>query len=367
MIAFELGPRTAFTTRCFVSRAFRSDPTRGLAVFAVLALMGLPTTGLAQQAPHKHGDLDFDGCVGSKDYALFLDHFGEDVTTIPEAADCQDAWNPTNSGVLSFMDFGILAANMGSAPECHSDPPGPITCAVYNSCGITQCETSTCELPDNGSGTVDLPPEGCPYLTADELHMMIGGLPEGTEIRVGVIHGGFTNITRTSGGTFGTGGEIEQFESTLTLEMQGTGSLATFNRSIELTAVPTEIHTAPRGGGPFQVFEAAMISLEGSLPGALVADPDFQTLTVSAGEVAGMSSPGGTALSASEGGFEVDSSFVAAYEISFVGAAGGALDGLSGTTQGKVSVPEPAGPLSLGPGLMLLAWLDRRRRRSAVD
>jgi hypothetical protein len=225
-----------------------------------------------------------------------------------------------------------------------------------------------CVPPDNGSGTVDLPPvgDGCDYLTPDAFHMIVDGLPPGTDIRVGVIHGGFTNITRTSGGTLG--GEIEQFDSTLQLEMVGTGSLAGFNRSIEMTA-PTEIHTSPRSAGqPFQAFETAIISLDGSLPGAIVADPDFQTLTVTAGTANGLPSPGNTVLDETGGGFHVDSTFNVTYEIDFVGAPGGALDGLSGTTQGQtlMNAPEPAGTLSLGAGLMLLAWLDRRRRRSAV-
>ena len=32
----------------------------------------------------------------------------------------------------------------------------------------------------------------------------------------------------------------------------------------------------------------------------------------------------------------------------------------------KVNLPEPGVLLSLGPGLLLLGWLDRRRRRRAI-
>jgi hypothetical protein len=249
---------------------------------------------------------------------------------------------------------------------CDTDPtPDAVTCVGYTGCG-GQCDSTTCVIPDNGSGTADLPPvgEGCEYVAPEPLHIL-DGLPLGTEIQVGLIYGGFTNISRTSGGTLG--GEIEQFDSTLQLDMVGTGSLAGFNRTIEMEA-PAELHTAPRGLGEPQAFEMDLRSLQGELP--CCADPDFLILTITAGTANGLASPGATILDQTDGGFDVDSTFNMTYEIDYVGAAGGALDGLSGTTQDQASIsipglPEPAGPLSLGAGLMLLAWLDRRRRRSA--
>ena len=45
-----------------------------------------------------------------------------------------------------------------------------------------------CEVVDNGSGTVDLPPIGCEYLTSDEVHLIIDGLPPGTTIELAPIH-----------------------------------------------------------------------------------------------------------------------------------------------------------------------------------
>jgi hypothetical protein len=106
----------------------------------------------------------------------------------------------------------------------------------------TQRPQGTCVLPDNGGewGTVDLPPEGCAYLSPDEVHMIIDGLPPGTTIELAPIHRSFFNINRAPGGVLG--GQIETFDSTLELQLTGTGDLAGFNRVLEIP-IFCEVHT----------------------------------------------------------------------------------------------------------------------------
>ena len=41
-----------------------------------------------------------------------------------------------------------------------------------------------CTVVDNGNGTVDLPPDGCDYVSPADLHMMIDGLPPDTTINI---------------------------------------------------------------------------------------------------------------------------------------------------------------------------------------
>ena len=48
-----------------------------------------------------------------------------------------------------------------------------------------------CVVPDNGSGTVDLPPTGCEYLSPNEVHEIIDGLPSGVTIELAAIHKDF--------------------------------------------------------------------------------------------------------------------------------------------------------------------------------
>ena len=43
-----------------------------------------------------------------------------------------------------------------------------------------------CVVPDNGSGTVDLPPAGCGYLSPADVHMIIDGLPPAGMMRPGL-------------------------------------------------------------------------------------------------------------------------------------------------------------------------------------
>ena len=44
-----------------------------------------------------------------------------------------------------------------------------------------------CNVPDAG-GTVVLPPAGCDYLSPDEVHLIIDGLPPGTTLELKPIH-----------------------------------------------------------------------------------------------------------------------------------------------------------------------------------
>jgi hypothetical protein len=169
--------------------------------------------------------------------------------------------------------------------------------------------------------------------------MIINGLPPGTTLVIRALHHRFicnngaplADCTSPGGSL---GGSIEQFDSTLHLDITGTGALQNFQRVIDIPA-PVEIHTAPVIlGAPLQNFDTEIVSLSGIAP----PDPDFALLTLIAGvnENPGLGSSGETMLKKKGGSFEVNSFFDVTYEISFVGEAGGALDGLSGTTIGTV-------------------------------
>ena len=197
---------------------------------------------------------------------------------------------------------------------------------------------NACEVADNGSGTVTIPPEGCAYRNPQEVYMIIDGLPPGTTLELASNHGGFFCRSPLGSGPClvepggGLGGEREVFDSYMTFEMRGTGDLAGHRRVVTFE-VAMETHSAPRTpGDPVQAFDTEMFSMLGALPPG---DPDFASLTLTAGRAAALPASFGHTLltDLGDGNFHVERFFDISYRIDFVGAPGGALDGLSGSTE----------------------------------
>jgi hypothetical protein len=206
---------------------------------------------------------------------------------------------------------GFAGTTPGTEPFVAGEPRGP---------------GQLCAQPDNGLGTVDLPPL-CP--PGYDGHMTIStGLPPATTIEMDALFHSFVNIFRFPGGTLG--GGTQEFDATLLLPMSGTGPLSGFHRTISLSAF-VETHTAPRTpGDPVQSFDEDFFFFQ-STP--IIGDPDFDQLVVRGGTNAGFPSPGHTTLTQSPtGGWEVDSFFDICYQITFAGAPGSAIEGMSGTT-----------------------------------
>ena len=105
-----------------------------------------------------------------------------------------------------------------------------------------------CVVPDNGTGTADLPPSGCGYVVPGDVMVIMDGLPPFTTINIEPELHQFFNVVTTPGGTLG--GQIVTFDASMTMNMTGTGQLAGFSRILVLPATG-EIHNAPRiPGGP---------------------------------------------------------------------------------------------------------------------
>jgi len=188
---------------------------------------------------------------------------------------------------------------------------------------------AACSVPDNGTGTIDLPP-ACPDGWEGPM-AIVDGLPVGSTISVAGALNDFSGASEVAGGTLA--GQLQSFGGNLHMALTGTGSLAGFNRLVALPCT-IETHSAPRTpGDPVQSFDTVLFMMQGQITG----DPDFDLLRVTAGGGFGMPSPGHTTLTregAAGTPFDVDSFFDITYRIDFVGAPGGSLGGMSGSTTG---------------------------------
>ncbi|MBU0740784.1 hypothetical protein KJ554_00370, partial [bacterium] len=198
-----------------------------------------------------------------------------------------------------------------------------LTCALLLL--AASAPAATCFLPDDGSGTVQLPP-ACPEGYAGQM-VIIDGLPPGTTIEIDATLTDYYNVVTFLGGSLG--GEVQQFDATLYWVLTGTGDLTGYTRSMAVP-VACEVHTGPRTpGDPVQTFDQTTFYLQGELYG----DPDFCELIVIAGDGFGLPCPGQCTLTQlPSGDFAVDSFFDITYQIQFAGCPGSPLDGLSGAT-----------------------------------
>jgi hypothetical protein len=130
------------------------------------------------------------------------------------------------------------------------------------------------------------------------------------------------------------------------------------------TTDQTQVHADTDPSPGRRSHDTDFLGLQGQLPPG---DPDFDLLRVTAGTSFGLPSPGHTTLTQLPGGnWNVDSFFDITYRIDFIGAPGGPLGGMSGSTTGTIrmqaGIPEPSSLWLIGVGAASFVGSVRRTR-----
>jgi hypothetical protein len=182
-----------------------------------------------------------------------------------------------------------------------------------------------CRLPDNGNGTVTMPP-ACVDGYVGTMQI-VTGLVNAT-IQIDARLHQYVNVVEVPGGVLG--GSTSTFIATLEMQMYGTGALNTFSRTLFFPIPAGVLHWGPRvSNAPLQTFAGDFRDIQGSI----LFDPDFDFIHFRSGTVNGFPGTGSSTLARIGGigtDFLVDSFFDIEYEIEFQGALGSVLQGMGG-------------------------------------
>ena len=237
-----------------------------------------------------------------------------------------------NWAVDSFFDITYRIDFVGHPGGPFSGMSGSTTGTIRMSQRSGPRPRAACSRPDNGAGTIDLFAEcrvhGAPMVAID-------GLPPGTMLHSDSFFDVFLNMVRAIPGGL-LGGERDEFDTSMMLDMCGTGTQAAYCRSIPIP-MHVAMDSAPCSpGNPVQSFDTDMFVMQGQVGGG--GDPDFDLLRITGGTGFGMPSPGHTTLTRIGAGpnWNVDSFFDITYRIDFVGKPGGPFGGMSGSTTATI-------------------------------
>src|SRR5262245_631426 len=224
--------------------------------------------------------------------------------------------------VDSFWDLRYRVDFVGNPGGIFAGMSGSTTSMHRQRAGMHWSEP--CNLPDNGFGTANWTPFCGGWRTKTEAMLYSNGA--GTFLIANMSRTPPGGLFLAPGGPFG--GQQSNDTESLRLEVIGEGAFAGYTRGLALS-MPAQHNLGPVMSGVFQ----GRVSDPSSLFAEIIGDPDFDLLRIFAGSGFGFNALGHTTLT--RGGaadWWLDSFYDVQQRVDFVGAAGSALAGFSGST-----------------------------------
>ena len=233
--------------------------------------------------------------------------------------------------LLTALGFSLLTV-FAAAQE-----PAPTRAIAASSC-ITKA----------APGGSILPPIDCGYITPAKVHQLLKdpNTPDSVRLELEINHRRFLCLKPrlngpckiAKGGPLG--GQLEHFDSTLVIDITGTGDFADYKRTLALDAYTITATSELDPNAETQTIANEMVAIEAVLKD----DVDFSYLRIVAGTANGLESRGETTITrVGDGTWEIDSFFDIQYQIEVEADPKGALAGFSSSGKGHVTMQSVAG------------------------
>lgn len=193
-----------------------------------------------------------------------------------------------------------------------------------------------------------LPPIDCNYISPAKVHQLLEdpNKPNSVKLQLHINHRRFLCMKPrlngpckiTKGGPLG--GQLEEFDSTLVIDITGVDEFKDYKRTLALDAYTITATSQIDPKADYQVIENQMVHIEATLTD----DVDFNYLRIVAGTDNGLESSGRTTITrVGEDLYQADSEFEIEYAIDVEASEDGPLRGLAASSKGIVTMHSVAG------------------------
>jgi len=206
---------------------------------------------------------------------------------------------------------------------------------------------SSCVTTAAPGGSI-LPPIDCGYISPAKVHQLLNdpNTSSSVKLKLQINHRRFLCLSPRLNGPCKVrqggplGGQVEEFDSSLVIDITGTDEFADYKRTIKLDAYTITATSKIDPDADVQTIANEMVYIDAVLEN----DVDFDYLRITAGTENGLESSGETTITRLDDGlWQVDSKFDIEYAIDMKSNPEGALKGFSTSNKGSVTMESVAG------------------------